>query len=296
MNTKTRERRRTIMARFVALVVVCMSLFLPGPRAAAAPQEMCSAQIAAAQALAAQIAAHNAAPHVFELPRQAAAYAAYNAEAAALEARKVQVQAALAACAAAMSALENASNSSLPLRPVPETTRVALENAIKNIPANYTPPPAPASGKAWRVPPTSEIKPVYDILRAGNPGNVGNVRLQGQPRPRVGDTDPAYANRTIPLNRAGNGPAVSPDHIIPLSEIVSMPGFHRLTPMNMYAVTRAPVNLQWMSSKANWSKSSRSVANMSGVDPAWQAAQVQLEIRTRQQLQDLITKLLASQV
>jgi hypothetical protein len=71
---------------------------------------------------------------------------------------------------------------------------------------------------------------------------------------------------------ASGGSAVSPDHIVPLAEIVNMPGFTRLSPQNMDVVTRAPVNFPWLSWPANLSKQSRSVAAMTGVDPVWQAA------------------------
>jgi hypothetical protein len=77
--------------------------------------------------------------------------------------------------------------------------------------------------------------------------------------------------------------------------MMQMPGFMQLTPRNMYAVTRAPFNLQWMSESANKSKSSRSVAGMKRVDPRWRDEQIALEDEVRPQLIAIIQKLLASQ-
>jgi hypothetical protein len=113
----------------------------------------------------------------------------------------------------------------------------------------------------------------------------------------VGAPDPAYptsTGRTFGTNAAG-GSAASPDHIIPLAEIVNMPGFTRLKAEYMYVVTRAPVNYQWLSRGANSAKQSRSVAGMSGVDPVWQAEQIALEQEVRAKLQDIINKLLTIQ-
>lgn len=273
-------------------------MFVPTSPAAAAPQNLCAAQVAAAEAIVAQIQAHNAQPHLFELPDQQAAYEAYNAEAAALDAQRNTIKANLQTCLDAMEALADSQNGSAGLNPPPETTRKSIEDAAKQVPPGFTPPPPPLAGRNWRVPKTSPLRPLYDTLRAGNPGNLGNVRLQGASRPSAGSADPAYpaaSGRTIGLFKRGD-PAASPDHIIPLAEILYMPNFLKLTPQNMYVVTRAPVNLQWMSEGANLSKQSRSVAAMSGVDPQWQAAQVQLENQVRQKLQDLINKLVSSQV
>jgi hypothetical protein len=88
---------------------------------------------------------------------------------------------------------------------------------------------------------------------------------------------------------------VSADHVVPLTEIMQMPGFAELTPQNMYAVSRAPLNLQWLSRKANLAKSSRSAAYIRTADPAWQAEQVKLENTVRAQRADIIQKLLAGQ-
>lgn len=63
----------------------------------------------------------------------------------------------------------------------------------------------------------------------------------------------------------------------------------------MFRVADAPVNLQWMSWEANLAKGSLSVADMSNVDPLWQAEQVALEDSTYQALENIIAQLLKSQ-
>jgi hypothetical protein len=294
---RQRRAQAVRLVRAVAAVVLCAWLLVPAAPAVAAPEDLCSAQVAAAKALQARIAAHNAKPHVFQLPRQAAALAAYNAEATQLEAERATANANLQACLEAMVALAAAGVSSTDLRAVPPDTRTALDQAKKQIPAGWQPPTPPAAGQRWQVPKGTLARPLYDILRKGNPGDLGDVRLRGQSRPKVGDPDPAYprsSGTTIGGNADGD-PKVSPDHIVPLAQIINMPGFVKLSPQNMYAVTRAPLNLQWLSFKANLSKSSRSVASMSGVDPQWQADQVRLEQQVAQQLQEIINKLLKSQ-
>ncbi|GIF09883.1 hypothetical protein [Actinoplanes siamensis] len=193
-----------------------------------------------------------------------------------------------------MSTLAADDTTESPLNPPSADKRQEIAEAVKKIPASWQPSPQPAPQIGWRVPRTSPTRPLYDALRSGNPGELGNVRLQGQTRPRIGDPDPAYPGRTIG-SRAGGGSAVTPDHIIPIAEIINMKGFTKLNPDSMYAVTRAPLNYQWLSFSSNLSKSSRSVAAMTKVDPAWQAEQVALEKSIRPQLQELIQKLLKSQ-
>jgi hypothetical protein len=138
---------------------------------------------------------------------------------------------------------------------------------------------------------------LYSALRAGNPGNLGNASLQGIPRPQANTPDPAFQSslgRTIGTNAAGAS-QVSPDHIVPLTELIQMPGFLRLTPQNMYVVASAPRNLQWLSYGANLSKLSRSAAFISGVNARWLANQAILELQTRTRLQDTINTLLRAQ-
>jgi hypothetical protein len=291
-----RPGRPALAAKFLASIVTFVVLIGFGAPAAATPASLCSVQTAALLSLQQRIAAHNAKPHVFQVPRQAAALAAYNAEAARLEAEKATVTANLRTCIEAMQALADSARTTLELQPVPTDTRAKIIDAKGKIPANWSPRPPPPLGKNWTVK-GSAVEPLFEALRSGNPGRVGNVTLRGEPRPTIGARDPAYpasSKRVFGTNADGDSKA-SPDHIIPLAQIVNMPGFTRLSPENMYVVTRAPVNFQWLSDSANKSKQSRSVAGMSGADPTWRADQFALAEQVRKQLQDIIDKLLKIQ-
>jgi hypothetical protein len=289
-----------VTAKLLASIVTFVVLIALGPPAAAAPSppaSLCAAQTAALLSLRQRIAAHNAKPHVFQVPRQAAALAAYNAEAARLTAEKATVTANLKTCIDAMEELADSANTSLELEPLPSDVRAKIVAAKANIPTNWTPPSPPPTGKNWTVPKGTPLRPLYDVLRYDNPEQVGIATLRGAPRPRVGAPDPAYplsSNQVFGTSARGLGKA-SPDHIVPLAQIVNMPGFTRLSPENMYVVTRAPINFQWLSDKSNKSKQSRSVAGMSGVDPKWQADQIALTEQVRKQLQAIIDKLLKIQ-
>jgi hypothetical protein len=285
------------LAAIVATFILCLSLVAPGAPAAAEPADLCTDQIAALEAVKAQIDAHNAAPHVFLIPDQQAAANAYNAEAQQLNAARDAAVANLQTCTDAMEALANADSATADLPVVPDNVKTDIDAAKTQIPAGWTPPAPPAAGKNWRVPMNSPLRPLYDVLRENNPGPLGTAVLRSNPRPTVGAPDPAYPTSTGRVfgTNAGGASAASPDHIIPLAEIVNLPNFTKLNAQNMYAVSRAPLNYQWLSWGANLSKQSRSVAAMSGVDPGWQASQVRLENEVRAQLQDIIDKLLKSQ-
>ena len=285
---------------FLAALVVLFALFgfiSPAEAKPVQPLDLCSAQAAGVRQLAADIQAHNARPHVFRMPQQSAASAAYNAEKALLESRRTAVFAQLRACMQAMQALQAAATSPLGLKSPVRRTLDKIERAREQVPSNWTAPPPPKRGSNWEIPKNSVIRPVYDALRKGNPGRVGNIPLRGIARPRVTDRDPAYpsaSGRKIGAWDSGRS-KVSPDHIIPLAELVQMRGFMKLTPTNMYVLSRAPLNFQWMSRSANESKQSRSAAYVSGADPKWINDQVALENETRKKLQEIIDQLLKSQ-
>ncbi|MFE9204268.1 hypothetical protein [Micromonospora sp. NPDC007230] len=282
-------------AYLLVLALTCLFLVVPSNAASASPADLCVEPLADMQAVMGKIEAHNAKPRLFELPRQRAAYNAYNAEARHLNREKTKALSRLRNCVKAMKTLEDTAAGS-PELGIPKTpTLKNIEDAIKKVPAGWRPPPPPVRGNHWRVPPG--LKPIYDVLRPVSPPRFGNVPLRGQPRPAINAPDPAYPPGSgYRIGRLPGGRSkVTPDHIIPLTEIMQMPGFLRLTPRNMYHLVNARVNLQWLSKKANDSKSSRSVAGMTGVDPAWQASQVLLEDKVRRILQDAINTLLKSQ-
>jgi hypothetical protein len=265
------------------------------------PPPECQAQHAELLAVGQQIDAHNARPHVFRLPAQAAQLAAYDAEAGQLDSARQTAVTNLEIClqnavrARALAALAGGGFNGPPVQSTaPGNTRQQLDEARRNVPSNWTPPPPPPSGRSWRVDSNSPVRPVYDVLRRRNPGDIGDVTLRDVPRPRADDSDPAYPGSTIGRRTSGSV-NVSPDHIVPLAELVQMPGFTLLTPDNMYAVANAPLNLQWLSGRANLAKSSGSAADILGVDPQWQRDQIALEQEVRAQLLNLITFLVYSQ-
>lgn len=285
-------------AVLLAALVLCTSLLTSAPPAAAAgAPDLCSAQYAAAQAVQARISAHNAEPHEFT-PEQEGAYAAYNAEAASLNAEKAKATAGYTACFDAMMALADTTGSgNLNLKDLTPTRRAQIDAGKQRLGPGWTPPPPPAPGKNWRIPLGSPLRPLFIALRAGNPGGLPYSYLKGGMKLPVGAPDPAYlpsSGRIIRANAQG-GPAVSADHIVPLAELIQMPRFRELSVENMFLITRSPLNFQWLSFASNCSKQSRSVAYMTGVDPRWQASQVALESQVRSKLQAAIDQLLKSQ-
>jgi hypothetical protein len=264
------------------------------------PPPECQAQHTQLLSVRQQIDAHNARPHTFRLPAQAAQAAAYDAEANQLNSAQQTAVSNLEICLQnaarnrAIAALADGGTGGPPVRTTaPEPVRRELEVVVQKIPSRWTPPPPPARGQRWEVDQNSPVRPVYELLRKGNPRSIGDVPLRGVPRPQAGDMDPAYPGSTY--GRRPNGaPNVEADHIISLAELVQTPGFTLLTPDEMYAVANAPVNLQWLSRRANRAKSSRPAADIDGVDPRWRAGQVALEEEVRARLLQLITFLVYS--
>lgn len=264
----------------------------PAP-ALALPFDYCASQLAEVERVTAAIQAHNAKPNTFEIPRQQAAYNAYNAEATKLDAERDKAADAYEACLDAMEALEDHQAGGPDLEPPTERLLKKITDARSALGSNWTSTGTKDAAGYWRVPPAE--RSLYKALRTDNPSDPGNVRLQGVSRPAVGAADPTYPGRVIGPRVSDGGPAVSADHIIPIAEIMTLKGFNKLTPENMYAVTRAPLNYQWLSFSANSSKSSRSATLISGADPAWLAQQRILENRIRKELEAAIQTLLKSQ-
>ncbi|TEA07978.1 hypothetical protein [Mycobacteroides salmoniphilum] len=82
--------------------------------------------------------------------------------------------------------------------------------------------------------------------------------------------------------------AVVAARIIPLAEIVMMPGFADLTMEQTPRVAFTPMNLQWVSRPVYWMQRGRSAATLRGVGGEYQAEQVQLEDRVRVKLRHVI--------
>lgn len=287
------------MSRAAAvLVAVLLALVTTAAPVQADPKSFCMPQVQRVLAVRAEIEAHNARPHVFQLPRQQAALSAYNANKIRLDAAQTAARAAALNCLEAMQKLAAEEPGGPTLRtPTPDRVK-KIGDAVKNLPPGWKMPNRPGRDQSWPGP--DKVKDpkgraLYDALRRDNPGNIGAVKLRGEQRPRVGDPDPAYPGATIKANPRGGGPWVAADHIIPLTEIMRLPGFLRLNPRNMYAVTQAPVNYQWLSWSANSAKQARSVRWVKGADKTWRNDQVALQNEVRTLLIDMIRKLLASQ-
>src|SRR5262249_50671606 len=85
--------------------------------------------------------------------------------------------------------------------------------------------------------------------------------------------------QTLPdtIQRGKFQAAVVAARIIPLSEIVGLPGFTELAMDQMARFAHTPVNLQWLSRTVDWLKRGRSAALMPLVAAGWQSDQVRLE-------------------
>ena len=296
----SRRAHMTITTRVVLTLTSAILLLLgvPAASAFAAPDvaaEICKEPLAKANADAARRDAHNARPHTFEIPSQQAASDAYNAEAAEINADLARDREALRQCDESVQKLLDANRSTYS----PDTTSAGAQSqitriaALPKVPSTWVPPNPPAAPRRMTVPKDSPIRGFYDILRDENPGNLGDPTFQGLPRPNVGDPDPAFPGQTI--GDVVGRPDVAADHIVPLAELVQLPGFAQLTPENQWLVAHAPLNFQWLSRRANTAKNSGYAGRIKGADPNWVAQQDQLQITTRTALLDLITTLIAAQ-
>ncbi|GAB3571570.1 hypothetical protein GCM10027445_27070 [Amycolatopsis endophytica] len=310
--TRTGRSGRSLPAMLVAVLVALLAFIWPPVAAAQSVATDCSAEQAALASVHSQIDAHNAKPHRFELPRQAAALAAYDAEAAQLNAAQTTAIQNLQACRQRVQAMEqerqralddllDRANSDYTPGPVDPAKVRAVRDAWNGL-TGAGRRPSPSTGpnpatRQWEVPPGSPLKPLYDAVRATTPEwPFPNVRLQGAARPRIGDPDPSGYGGGV-IGRAPGprgGPNVSPDHIVPIARMMYLRGYTRLSPENMIAVANSPVNLQWMSRLANSAKSSKSIADVPKADPVWARSQVALEKQTLTRLQDIIDRLLAN--
>ncbi|MGH3853933.1 MAG: hypothetical protein ACRDR6_10660 [Pseudonocardiaceae bacterium] len=286
--------------RIVASIILALALVVLGSPAIAGQSEQgpCGVQRAALYQVQQQISVHNAEPHVFVVPEELVAAELYDVEAAQLDSAQSQAVSSLQTCEETLEVLADEGPNSLPLKTqASEKLRDALDSAKAKIPSGWKPSTDPASSGRWEVPRSSPARAVYDLLRKDTPGkSFGEPDLQGKPRPQVGDPDPAYLGKSILGRRSDpTNPAVTADHIVPIAELVNLPGFMELSADNMYMVSRAPINYQWLSWKANLAKSSRDVDEMTGIDPAWQADQVALQSSVRAQMEKVIQQLIVSQ-
>lgn len=288
------SRRSSIISFFVSLLVA-VSLVAAGAPASRAADDPCAAQTAALEQVSSQISRHNAEPHTFLIPEEQAAYDAYNVEADQLNAAHAKAISDLKTCEETLGALADQEQSSAPLKRPSNYIRDKLNRIKDKIGADFQPYKNVGTAGYWRVPP--QLRELYNALRSDNPGTgIGSPSFQGMPRPNVGDLDPAYPDDPIP-SVPGNPdvPDVKADHIISLAELINLPGFTGLSAENMFMMSRAPLNFQWLSDAANLAKSSRDVGFIEDMDPAWIKDQQALHDTVRSQLEKIIQKLLASQ-
>ncbi len=182
----------------------------------------------------ADIARHNAQPHDFTLPQQQAAFDAYNAEKAQLDARQAQARAAGMSCEAAVKELAAGGS---PLKPT-ERKVGTIDAAKGRVPPGYAAPAPPGRGSNNNVVAPKELRPLVEAVRERKLNDVvGNATLQGKPKSElaVGDPDPFRPGHTIqgqPKNPSN--PNVVVDHVVPVVRVVQMPGFLKLSAVQMY--------------------------------------------------------------
>ena len=264
---------------------------MAAPATAAQP---CDTQWQAYQEVQRQIKSHNAEPRTFTLPAQRAQYDAYNARAARLNSESKTTIANYRSCIAAMSMLRDGAT-----MPTPDAAVIAkIKEAASKIPAGYTPPAlSKPTRSATVVAVATELQPLYDALDDGALTESDDVRLQSASKPTEGSRDPAYSSKSGRMIVKGpdGKAAVSADRVVPLSRLLSIEGFTKLSPESMYYVSRAPLNLQWLSRNAALSKTSGSVAAVTGTDDTWFDKQIDLQNTVEQRLKTLIAQLIASE-
>ncbi|MGA5543212.1 hypothetical protein ACPCIR_15275 [Mycobacterium sp. NPDC051198] len=223
-----------------------------------------------------------------------AAVEVFNAEKAQLEADRSALMPRIDACDAAVEVLTPKDPSGLQLATASAAQRLAVDNARKGIPAGYQ-PQSVRKGDRETVPKGAPERPLYEALRGDNPRSVPkDVRLAGAAAPPAGAPDPVYPGQKIGETPAGDA-KVTPDHIVPLAELIKLPGFLKLTSDQMYLLSQAPLNYRWMSWTANAAENSGSAARiLPEPDRNWAGKQMQLQNETRNQLRDIINNLVTA--
>ncbi|OBA93961.1 hypothetical protein A5665_00430 [Mycolicibacterium fortuitum] len=220
-----------------------------------------------------------------------AAVDVFNAEKVQLEADRSALMPRIDACNAAVAVVTPKDPSGLQLATPTAAQRLAIDNARRGIPAGYQ-PPSVRKGDRETMPKDAPERPLYEALRGDNSRNVPkDVRLAGAAAPPAGAPDPAYPGQKVGETTAGDA-KVAPDHIVPLAELIKLPGFLKLTSDQMYLLSQAPLNYRWMSWTANTAENSGSAARvLPEADRNWAGKQIRLQNETRNQLQDIINNL-----
>lgn len=282
LSSPARRVRRATVAGALALTVLGFGTAgiagaqPPAPRGVASS---CSAQRTVMDGLEREVAAHNAKPHLFELPREQAGFDAYNAEKVDIDARVNANQNRLDACITAALRLSGG-----PFAPVAAPVPSVLTQLVKS--GRFT--------AASRQDDVDELLDTLDEQAQKYDEAWADAKLQGDKQPKVGASDPARPGQSVGSDETG-GPQVTPDWIVPLSDILKMPKFMQLDAESMWMVTMSPLNREWVSSQAAMGRRSPSIAAVSGTSDKWLEQQAALADTIRGQLESLIEQLADSQ-
>ncbi|MDF2826145.1 MAG: hypothetical protein K0R68_3553 [Mycobacterium sp.] len=238
----------------------------------------CPAQRAVLDQVNAEILAHNAKPHVFTIPQQAAEAAAYDAEANALNSRGTAAQNSLIRCMDVVRKLFAGRNADK-LNPTPRGLTQMIKRSHNASPNRQ-----------------AEVEELVDFLdEQAQKYDDEWGRLQELDKPEVGATDPARPGQDVGSSTEG-GPQVTPDWVVPLSDILKMPRALDLNADSLWMVATSPLNREWVSNQGAMARRSDSVAAVSGTSDEWLQAQLELAETIRGQLEGLIKELADSQL
>lgn len=300
---RARSRRKCLGNALVVAVVLVVTAV--SSESTAGADGRCDKERGVYDQLEAQRVAHNAKPHVFSLPQQQAAFNAYGTEAERGRAMQAAAAEALAACLETVrlesvrleadqleaDRLIAGEPGSPPVKPATRGQIQSVNEAAKSVDPNRLHSGSEAGQRGHLVAP--DLRPLWRAFRS-SPGELGNFKLLGTPRPKAGEPDPYRRGRTIEAKSNGDS-RVSGDHIVPLAELIERPDFVLLSAENMISVVNARCNLQWMPTGLNSIKQSRSMAFVGGLDDAVWAAQYQLEANKLSEIDRLIQLLLRIQ-
>lgn len=273
---------RASRAALAATVVSTLALGLQQPIAHAEPPPetlvgACPAQRAQMDQINAEILAHNAKPHVFTIPQQAAEAAAYDAEANSLNARGTAAQNSLNKCLDVIRKLFSGPRAGS-LNPTPPGLTQMIKHSHNSFPNRQ-----------------AEVEELVEFLdEQAQKYDDEWGRLQELDKPAAGAADPARPGQNIDSGSDG-GPQVTPDWVVPLSDILKMPRALDLNADSLWAVASSPINRDWVSNQGAMARRSDSVAAVSGVSDEWLQAQLDLAETIRGQLEGLIKELADSQ-
>lgn len=256
------NRCRSVVALLVAILVFAIGLMAaPAAQADMTKLDICPDLFAAEASHDQRSAHHNSyKPN----PYDHAAVDAYNAEANALNAERAVLQERDRGCVDAVRRINDA-NPGGPSFRSPSADRIRDVDTQRQIVVRSGWSPTPLRGvnemeRARHLVP-KELTGLYREIRKDNPPSaktIGDVPLNGLPRPRGKDTNPAYPYEEYGFHKDGKTPKVSADHIVPLAALIQMPGFKDLNARNMLIVASTPANFQWLGSGPNSGKSSGS--------------------------------------